>query len=134
MSPPDNQFFPWMAGMRDAMEFMLTGDAVDGAEAARMGLVNRAYPAERLEDEVLAIAERVAKIPTDLQQLNKRTVHRAMEIMGMRAAIRAGTEIQALAFHQPSARAHLAEVVKDLKGALASRDDDFGDYRSGKKD
>ena len=37
--------------------------------------------------EVLRIAERVAGIPPDLQQLNKRSVHRAMEIMGMRAAM-----------------------------------------------
>jgi enoyl-CoA hydratase len=135
MSPPDNQFFPWMAGMRNAMEFMLTGDAVDGIEAARMGLANRSYPLEDLEEAVLGVAERVAKIPSDLQQLNKRTVHRAMEIMGMRAAIRAGTEIQALAFHQPSAREHLVKVATDLKGALAERDGEFGDYRSkGKKD
>jgi enoyl-CoA hydratase len=128
MSPPDNQFFPWMAGMRNAMEFMLTGDAVDGKEAARMGLVNRAYPPDDLEEAVLGVAERVAKIPTDLQQLNTRSVHRARDIMGRRAAIRAGTEIQALAFHTPSARAHLAEVAQNLKGALAKRDGDFGDY------
>jgi len=130
MSPPDNQFFPWMAGMRNAMEFMLTGDAVTGTEAARMGLANRSYPLAELDGAVLDIAGRVAKIPSDLQQLNKRTVHRAMEIMGMRAAIRAGTEIQALAFHQPSARAHLKEVAQDLKSALKKRDGDFGDYRA----
>ena len=99
MSPPDNQFHPWMAGMRNAMELMLTGDSVDGHEAVRMGLANRCFPDDELEERVLDMAERVAKIPSDLQQLNKRSVHRAMEIMGMRAAIRAGTEIQALAFH-----------------------------------
>jgi hypothetical protein len=42
-----------------------------------------------------------AQVPSDLQQLNKRSVHRAMEIMGMRAAIRAGTEIQALGWRSP---------------------------------
>jgi len=91
MSPPDNQFHPWMAGMRDAMELMLTGDAIDGAEAVRMHLANRCFPDDELEARTLEIAERVAKIPTDLQQLNKRSVHRAMEIMGMRAAIRLTT-------------------------------------------
>ena len=30
MSPPDNQFFPWLVGMRNAMEMMLTGDAISG--------------------------------------------------------------------------------------------------------
>ena len=130
MSPPDNQFHPWMAGMRNAMELMLTGDAVDGEEAVRMGLANRCFADDDLEREVLDRAERIAKIPPDLQQLNKRTVHRAMEVMGMRAAIRAGTEIQALAFHQPSARAYLRKVAADLNAALDERDGTFGDYRT----
>ncbi|HET6367791.1 MAG TPA: enoyl-CoA hydratase-related protein [Pseudomonadales bacterium] len=130
MSPPDTQFHPWLAGMRHAMELMLTGDPVSGAEAARIGLANRAYPAARLEGRVLEIAERVAKIPTSLQQINKRSVHRAMEIMGMRAAIRAGTELQALAFHQPESVAYRKEVRANLKRALDQRDGRFGDYRA----
>ena len=95
-----------------------------------MGLANRAYPKEELDEAVLAMAARIAKIPSDLQQLNKRSVHRAMEIMGMRAAIRAGTEIQALGFHQRSSREYLAKIVQDLKGALNERDGEFGDYRT----
>jgi len=130
MSPPDNQFHPWMAGLRNAMELMLTGDSVDGAEAVRMGLANRCYGNDELEDSVLDVAERIAKIPPDLQQLNKRSVHRAMEIMGMRAAIRSGTEIQALAFHQKSSREYLREFAKGVTHALDKRDKAFGDYRT----
>ena len=129
MSPPDNQFHPWLASMRDAMELMLTGDAIDGPEAVRMHLANRCFPDDDLEEEVLAIAERIAKIPTDLQQLNKRSVHRAMEIMGMRAAIRAGTEIQTLGFHQRSAKEYLRKITEDLNKALEERDRAFGDFR-----
>lgn len=129
MSPPDMQFHPWLVGMRHAMELMLTGDAISGAEAARIGLVNRAFPLAELEPRVLEIAARVAKIPTELQQINKRSVHRAMEIMGMRAAIRAGTELQALAFHQPASLAYRAEIKKNLGRALTERDAPFGDYR-----
>ena len=133
MSPPDTQFHPWLAGMRHAMELMLTGDPVSGAEAARIGLANRAYPAAHLEARVLEVAERVAKIPTSLQQINKRSVHRAMEIMGMRAAIRAGTELQALAFHQPESVEYRKEVRANLKRALDQRDGRFGDYRTARR-
>ena len=129
MSPPDNQFHPWLASMRDAMELMLTGDAIDGHEAVRMHLANRCFPDDQLETRVLDIAERVAKIPTDLQQLNKRSVHRAMEIMGIRAAIRSGTELQALGFHQKSAREYLRKLSEDLNRALEERDRAFGDFR-----
>ena len=130
MSPPDNQFFPHLLGLRNAMEMMLTGDAISGIEAAEQGFANRAYPIEDLEGSVLEIAERIAKVPTDLQQMNKRAVHRQMELMGVRAAIRSGTEIQALAFHTESTRAHFKELAAGLTDALSKRDGQFGDYRT----
>lgn len=134
MSPPDNQFFPWIVGMRKAMEMMLTGDAISGSEAVQYGFANRAFPIDDLETEVLKVAEKVAKIPTDLEQMNKRAVHRQMELMGMRAAIRQGTEIQALAFHTESTRGHFKELAAGLTDALSKRDGKFGDYRTSDKE
>jgi len=133
MSPPDNQFHAWLCGLRPAMEMMLTGDAMDGAEAVRVGFANRAFPADDLEAEVLAMAVRIAKIPTDVQQTNKRAVHRAMEAMGLRSAIRAGTEIQALALTTDSSRETFARFRQSVTAALDARDGAFGDYRTGEK-
>lgn len=118
ISPPDMQFHPWLVGMRNAMELLLTGDSISGEEAARMGLCNRAFPAEDLEAAVLSVAEKVAKVSSDLQQLNKRSVHRAMDVMGVRAAIRAGSELQALAAHQASVEERLAHALANMKGAV----------------
>jgi enoyl-CoA hydratase len=129
MSPPDNQFHAWFCGLRPAMEMMLTGDAIEGKEAVRIGLANRAFAAEQLESEVLAIAERVARIPADVQQMNKRSVHRAMEIMGLRAAVRAGAEIQALALTTEGSRAMFAQFEGGVTKGLDARDSAFGDYR-----
>ncbi len=134
MSPPDNQFFPHLLGLRNAMEMMLTGNAISGIEAAEQGFANRAYSGDTLEAEVLEIAERIAKVPSDLQQMNKRAVHRQMDLMGVRAAIRSGTEIQALAFHTESTKAHFKELAAGLTTALTSRDEKFGDYRTKEKD
>lgn len=134
MSPPDMQFHPWLMSMRDAMEMMLTGDSISGIEAAQKGFANRAFPAAELEARVLEIAERTTKIPTELQQINKRSVHRAMEIMGVRAAIRAGTEMQALAFTTESTLTYLKEFKKGVRQALSLRDKAFGDYREREKE
>jgi enoyl-CoA hydratase len=134
MSPPDNQFHAWYCGMRAAMEMMLTGDAIDGREAVRIGFANKAFPAEALEGAVLDLAARVAKIPTDVQQMNKRSVHRAMEIMGLRAAVRAGAEIQALALTTESSRAMFAAFGESVTKGLDARDAGHGDYRRGGKD
>ena len=133
MSPPDMQFHPWMMGLRDAMEMILTGDSISGIEAAQKGFANRAFPIAELEQRVLDIAERVAKIPSDLQLLNKRSMHQAMEIMGVRAAIRAGTMVQALAFTTETSVTYRNEFAKGVRQALSLRDKQFGDYRESKK-
>ena len=133
MSPPDNQYHAWLMGMRAAMELMLTGDAISGTEAVRLGFANRAFPAERLEDEVLEMAERIAKVDPELAQLNKRLVHRQMEAMGMRAGIRAGTDLHALGWHTEASRAYMAELRQNVTAALSKRDGAFGDYRTGAK-
>jgi enoyl-CoA hydratase len=133
ISPPDNQFYPWIVGLRRAMELMLTGDHMTGVESAACGFANRSFPATELEERVLAIAERVAKTPSDLQQINKRAVHRQMDAMGIRAGIRAGTEMQQLATFTKTTQAHLAELREGLNEALSKRDAEYGDYRTTKK-
>jgi enoyl-CoA hydratase len=113
------------------MESMLTGDAFSGVEAARLGWANRAYPVEELEDAVLGIAGRIAQIPTDLAQINKRTVHRAMSVMGLRESIRAGTELSALGTRTSAMRTFIQEIdERGLRDALTDRDAPFGDYRT----
>ena len=117
-SPPDWQYHTPLMGMRHAMEAMLTGDSVSGAEAARMGWANRAYPAGELEEAVLAVAVRIAGVATDLAQINKRMVHRAFDVLGGRAAIRSGQEFQALAAHQESVKAAIADLLGSVKKAI----------------
>jgi len=129
---PDMQFHAWFMGMRAAMEMMVTGDWISGDEAVRLGWANRAFPVADLDDEVVAMAERIALVPPDIAQLNKRTVHRAMEIMGLRAAIRSGTELCSLAIHQRSFKEFIRQIPDGgLTDALQHRDEPFGDYRAG---
>ena len=128
---PDMHFHSWFLGMRTAMKMMLTGDSISGTEAARLGWANEAFPIEKLEENVLAVAERIARLPSDVLQLNKRIVHRGMETMGIRTAIRLGTELCALGIHTETMDRFIAEIQeKGLTGALTERDAQFGDYRT----
>jgi len=130
MSSPDLLWQPWFMGMRRAMEALLTGDSMTGTEAVEAGFANRAFPADELEGEVLAVAERVAQIPGDLLTLNKRSVHRAMEAQGMRTGLRATTELQALGLHQRSSKEYMPKLRADgVKKAVEDRDAPFGDGR-----
>jgi enoyl-CoA hydratase len=129
---PDMHFHAWLMGMRAAMEMMLTGDSVSGVEAVQLGWANRAYPAAELDDRVLEMAQRIAKVPPELVQMNKRVVHHQMDIMGFRAGIRAGTELCALGTHTKAMREFLAARTREggLTRALQERDQPFGDYRT----
>ena len=130
---PDMHFHAWLCGMRAAMEMMLTGDSISGVDAARLGWANRAFPAEQLEEEVVKVATRITLVPPDMTQLNKRVVHRGMEIMGLRSAIRAGTELCALGTKQETMYKFIEEMRGGLTKALQHRDEPFGDYRTVEK-
>ena len=114
-SPPDCQYHEPLLGMRRAMEIMLTGGEMLGPEAAQIGWANRSFPAVDLDEEVLDVAAQIAAVATDLAQINKRMVHRQAEIMGVRAAIRAGSEFQALAGHQASVEAFKEDPLGSMK-------------------
>ena len=129
---PDMQWHAWLLGPRLGMELMLTGDSITGEEAARAGFATRSYPADELEERVLEIAQRIALIPSDILQINKRTVHRGMAVMGFPTAIRQGTELCALAIETETFAEFMAEKDKEggLTAALTKRDSKFGDYRT----
>jgi enoyl-CoA hydratase len=54
---------PKLVGVGRAMEMILTGEIIDAAEAQRIGLVERVFPHEKLIEEVLKIAEKIASAP-----------------------------------------------------------------------
>jgi enoyl-CoA hydratase len=127
---PDMHFHAWTMGMRKAMEAMLTGDSMSGVEAVRVGWANEAFPVAELDEKVLAVASKIALLPPDVVQINKRVVHRQMEVMGLRTGVRIGTELCALGTHQKSMRAFISDMQKGLTDALSKRDAPFGDYRT----
>jgi enoyl-CoA hydratase len=130
---PDMHFHAWLVGMRMAMEMMVTGDSISGVEAAQLGWATRAFPADQLEARVLDVAQRIAQLPTDVLQLNKRVVHRQMEMMGFRTALRVGTELCALGTHTKTLQEFIAKTRGGLTQALSERDKPFGDYREREK-
>lgn len=78
---------PWELGARKAKEFLFTGDPIDATEAWRLGMVNRVVPADRLEDETMALAQRIAAMPPVTVALVKRSVNKTFELMGKRDAL-----------------------------------------------
>jgi enoyl-CoA hydratase len=77
---------PWEMGPRKAKEFIFTGDFMDGKEAWRLGLANRVVPAQRLENEVMELAAKVAEVPPVTIALVKRSINHTLDLMGQRKA------------------------------------------------
>jgi enoyl-CoA hydratase len=79
---------PWVIGLKQAKELLLTGDdKVDALRAASMGLINKVVPADRLVVETDAIAQRIAANNETAVRLTKRAIQRSVEIAGLRDAL-----------------------------------------------
>src|ERR1700756_4290389 len=66
-------------GKSKAMDLCLTGRMMDAAEAERSGLVSRVVPADRLMDEVMEAAEKIASMSRPAAAMAKEAVNRAFE-------------------------------------------------------
>jgi enoyl-CoA hydratase len=66
-------------GKSKAMDLCLTGRMMDAAEAERSGLVSRIVPADKLMEEALAAAEKIASMSRPAAAMAKEAINRAFE-------------------------------------------------------
>ena len=66
-------------GKSKAMDLCLTGRMMDAEEAERAGLVARVVPADKLIDEALAVAGKIASLSRPAVMMAKEAVNRAYE-------------------------------------------------------
>lgn len=76
-------YLPRLVGMPRALELFWTGRPVDAAEAERIGIVNRAVPADQLMSVTYDLARAIARQPFEAVRAYKRA---AVQGMGMTLA------------------------------------------------
>ena len=64
-------FLPLRVGIARAKELMFSGDDIDAKEAERIGLINKVVPHEKLEEEALSLATRLARGPSQAYAMIK---------------------------------------------------------------
>ena len=74
------QRLPRAVGKAKAMDLCLTARMMDAAEAERAGLVSRVVPNEKLMEEAMAVAERIASCSLPVVMMIKESVNRAYEV------------------------------------------------------
>merc|ERR1712232_582897 len=67
-------------GKYKAMELVLTGDMLSATEAERAGLVSRVVPKERVVDEAIKVATKIASFSGPVAEMAKECVNAAEEM------------------------------------------------------
>ena len=98
---------PWEFGSRRAKEMLLTGDSIDAEEAYRLGMVSKIFPADRLAEDTLTYARRIAQRPTATALMIKDSVNQTQDNQGFHNALNACFSI-----HQMN-HSHWAELNDD---------------------
>ena len=88
------QRLPRAVGKAKAMDMVLTARMMDAAEAERAGLVSRVVPADKLMEEALAVAEKIAAQSPLAVMMNKELVNAAFE-----TTLAAGVTMERRLFH-----------------------------------
>ena len=99
------QYFavPWDIGPRKAKEVLFEHRFMTASEACERHFVNRVYSPDRLEEETLAYANRVAENDPFRLSLAKFAINNMMDTMGFSAAIEAAYRSYAVRhFLEPS--------------------------------
>ena len=78
---------PWDIGIRKAKEILFQNRLVSPQEALDLGFVNRVVPYEKLEDEALSLAKRIAETGPFLTRMTKLSINQAQDAMGFRLAL-----------------------------------------------
>jgi enoyl-CoA hydratase len=112
---------------RKAKEFLWTGDEIGAQEAHRLGLVNRVVPRADLEQETMALAERIAKVPAATVRNVKRSINHAQDLAGFRNALEYHFMVHQFQHNTKTSLDALAERKQkgSMKEVFRDRDKDF---------
>lgn len=120
-SVPDSGFhwfFTNRLGAALAKDVVLTGRALDGAEAARLGLIARAVPAAELTEQARALAAEIAAGPTVALALACDLIDRAAEGASLPDVLAAEAVAQSRAFATADLREGIAAFNERRKPAF----------------
>jgi enoyl-CoA hydratase len=109
------RLLPLLVGPGKAKELLFTADYIDGREGERIGLVNKAVAAEKLMEEALALAERIAANSSFSIRLIKKGLDLAPEV-SLEALMAYEVEACLATVFAPERQEKLAEFEHRKKG------------------
>lgn len=112
--------WPLAVGPALAKQYLMTGDPVPAAEAYRIGLVNRVVPDDRLQDEAMAFAQRLAAGAPLAVQYTKQAVNKVVK-QALNTAFDTSTALEIVTFQSDDHREALAALREKRKPEFRGR-------------
>ena len=130
---PTTAMWVYRLGLERAKRYLLTGDEIKAPEAARMGLILEAVPDDELQDHAMALARRMAHVPTNQLVMLKLLCNQTLENMGLASSRTLGSLFDGVARHTQEGLDFVTRSGEmGIREAVRERDDPFGDYGSRK--
>jgi enoyl-CoA hydratase len=101
---PTTAMWVYRLGAEKAKRMLLTGDTIDGRQAAEWGLVVEAVPAAELDARVEELADRMAGVPINQLVMQKLMVNQAFDNMGLHGTQILATVFDGITRHSPEGR------------------------------
>jgi|SRR5579859_951652 len=113
-------FLPRLVGFGKALEMAMLADEVSGAEAERIGLVNKCVPLAEFESATKAFAKRLAHGPTRTYGLIKELMNKSLE-SDLETSLRIEGEMQDIAFETADHREGVAAFLQKRPAVFTGR-------------
>ncbi|WP_407151135.1 enoyl-CoA hydratase/isomerase family protein [Bradyrhizobium sp. ORS 86] len=122
---------PYIIGQR-CRELLYTGDMFGAQEAYRLGLVNRVFPKDKLEEEVTRIAKRMSRVALPTLMWNKKALNAALIAGGFDSALRYSAATCLIADNTESEFKRFRELqwTEGVGAAVKWRDSIFAPFES----
>ena len=128
---PTTAMWVYRLGLERAKRYLLTGDEIKAPEAAEMGLILEVVPDDELQDRAMALAKRMALLPTNQLIMMKLLCNQTVENMGLASSRTLGSLLDGVARHTQEGLDFVGRAQEiGIREAVRERDDPFGDYGS----
>lgn len=129
---PTTAMWVYRVGLERAKRYLLTGDEITAAEAARIGMILETVPDAQLQQHAMSFARRMAQLPISQLIMLKLLCNQTAENMGLASSRTLGTLFDGIARHTQEGHNFVARANEaGFRQAVRERDDPFGDYGSG---
>lgn len=128
---PTTAMWVYRMGLEQAKRYLLTGDEIPATKAAEIGLILETVPDQDLLAHATALAERMARVPTNQLVMLKLLCNQTAENMGISSTRTLGVLFDGIARHTQEGLDFVAKATDvGFRQAVRERDDPFGDYGS----